>query len=55
MSKINLIYRTFQGAWAIHGAIGYRQYMGYTKAEARRKYLAECSEKIIVNQGGKLC
>lgn len=52
MSKINLMYLTFQGAWAIHGVIGYRQYMGYTKAEARRRYLAECNVKLIVNKKG---
>jgi hypothetical protein len=50
--KIDLIYLTFQGAWAIHGAIGYRQYMGYTKAEAKRRYIAECNEKIFINVGG---
>ena len=48
MKKISLMYQTFQGAWAIHGAIGYRQYMGYSKTEARQKYLTECNEKIVV-------
>jgi hypothetical protein len=48
MKKISLMYQTFQGAWAIYGAIGYRQYMGYSKTEARKKYLAECNERIRV-------
>lgn len=43
MKKINLMYQTFQGAWAIHGILGYRQYMGYSKTEARKRYLAECA------------
>ncbi len=49
MRKIDLIYQTFQGAWEIHGVIGYRQYMGYSKTEARKKYLAECNERIVVS------
>lgn len=48
MKKISLIYKTFQGAWGIHGVIGHRQYMGYSKTEARKKYLAECNERIRV-------
>ena len=48
MRKIDTIYQTFQGAWTIHGAIGYRQYMGYSKSEAKRKYLAECNERIRI-------
>lgn len=48
MRKISMISKTFQGAWAIYGAIGYRQYMGYSKSEAKRKYLAECNERIRI-------
>lgn len=48
MKKIIVMYQTFQGAWAIHGVLGYRQYMGYSKTEARKKYLAECDERIRV-------
>lgn len=48
MKKISLMYQTSQGAWAIHGVIGYRQYMGYSKTEARKKYLTECDEKVVV-------
>lgn len=48
MKKISLMYQTFQGAWAIHGVLGYRQYMGYSKTEARKRYLAEYDERIRV-------
>lgn len=48
MKKITLIHQTFQGAWVIYGAIGYRQYMGYSKTEARIKYIDECNERIRV-------
>jgi hypothetical protein len=52
MRKIDTIYLTFQGAWAIHGILGYRQYMGYTKAEAKRRYIDECNSKIFINVKG---
>ena len=48
MAKISLMYQTFQGAWVIHGVIGYRQYMGYSKTEAKKKYCQECDEKIRI-------
>lgn len=34
----------------IYGELGVRQYYGYTKAEAIKKYKDECESKII--QGG---
>ncbi len=49
--KIYSVERTFQGAWAIHGIIGLRQYMGYTRKEARQKYLAEVAERRVEYQG----
>ncbi len=48
MTKIDMMYQTVHGAWVVYGVIGYRQYMGYSKAEARRKYIAECDEKIRI-------
>lgn len=45
-----LIEQSFQGAWVIHGQIGTRQFMGYTKNQAIKKYKEECKcTKIIVN------
>lgn len=42
--------RNIRGAWVIYGALGVRQYYGYTKAEAIDKYRKECSEKIFFNE-----
>lgn len=50
-SGIWSIEKTFQGAWAIRGLIGLRQYMGYTKTEAKRKYLAEIEARRVERDG----
>lgn len=50
-SGIWYIEKTFQGAWEIRGLIGPRQYMGYTKREAKRKYMEEVKAKRIVRNG----
>lgn len=50
MNYINYIRRTFQGAWEIHGDIGTRQYMGYTKKQAIARYADECKQSIFINQ-----
>lgn len=33
---------TFQGAYVIHGEAGQRQYIGYSRAEAIKKYKEFC-------------
>lgn len=48
--NIWLVERNLRGAWVIYGVLGVRQYYGYTKAEAIKKYQDECESKII--QGG---
>lgn len=40
--------KTIHGAWVVYGTEGVKQYYGYTKAEARKKYIEEC--KTIINQ-----
>lgn len=50
-AKITCMYRTFQGAWVINGLIGLRQYMGYTRKEARLKYLDEINERRVEYEG----
>jgi len=47
---IDMIYKTFQAAWVIYGIIGMRQYMGYSKTEAKEMYMNECRQKILVGQ-----
>lgn len=35
MKKIDMMYQTFQGAWAIHGAIGYSKVVELLKEGAK--------------------
>lgn len=42
--------RNIHGAWVIYGDLGVRQYYGYTKREAERKYRGECTQNTFVNQ-----
>lgn len=42
-----VVERNVHGAWAIYGSLGVRQYYGYTKAEAVRKYKEEAAGKIM--------
>lgn len=39
---ISCIDQTIHGAWEIYGAIGFRQYYGYTRRDAMRLYNQEC-------------
>lgn len=45
--------KNIRGAWVVYGALGIKQYYGYTKAEAERMYKDECSRTIVVNQKGE--
>lgn len=49
MRYITSIRITFQGAYAINGVIGEKQYFYFTKREAIRKYNQEAKQKL----GGK--
>lgn len=46
MKYIYSIETTFQGVYVVYGIIGTRQYMGYTKAEARKMYNEACREVL---------
>lgn len=37
-----LVEKNVHAAWVIYGAIGIRQYYGYSKREACRRYREEC-------------
>ena len=39
-----------EGYLVIHGAIGMRKYLYYTRREARRRYLDECRKKVFINK-----
>ena len=44
---IFIVERNVRGAWVIYGALGVRQYYGYSKAESVQKYRQEVKEKIL--------
>lgn len=45
--------RNRYGAWVVYGALGVHQFYYMSKAEAVRRYVAECKEKIFINQPAK--
>lgn len=44
--------RNIRGAWVIYGALGVRQYYGYTKSEAQKKYKEEYKQTHVTCVGG---
>jgi len=44
-----IVEKNIRGTRVIYGADGIKQYCGYSKAEAVRRYKADC--RVIVNQG----
>ena len=45
---IFFIDRNIRGAWVVYGLEGVKQYYGYTKEQARQKYLDEA--RTIINE-----
>lgn len=45
-----MVEKNIHGAWVIYGVLGVRQYYGYTKSEAIKKYREECSGKVFFNE-----
>lgn len=41
------------GAWVVYGALGVKQYYGYTKKEAENLYKEECNKLLFINQKGE--
>lgn len=52
MGIIHFIEQNIHGAWVIYGALGVRQYDGYTKSQAVAKYKEECKKNLFYNEGG---
>lgn len=44
---IFIVERNVRGAWVIYGALGVRQYYGYSREESVQKYREEVKEKIL--------
>ena len=51
-NPIFFIEKNIRGAWVIYGDIGIKQYYGYTKAEATKKYKNEAwrTQGQFINQ-----
>ena len=52
-SPVFFMEKNIHGAWVVYGAMGIRQYIGYTKREARRKYIDDYNKTHFVNQEGE--
>lgn len=52
-SLIDFVEKNIRGAWVVCGAIGFRQYYGYTKSQAKAMYIEECKGKIFFNEKPK--
>lgn len=46
-SGVYFIEKNVHGAWVIYGELGVKQYYGYTKSEARAKYMSECNARLF--------
>lgn len=44
---VTFIELNIRGAWVVHGSIGIRQYYGYSKEDAIKKYIDECKNSIF--------
>lgn len=42
----------YDEAWAVYGALGVRQYYGYTKKEALKRYNDECTKTVFTDRKG---
>ena len=50
INPISMVEKNVYGAWVIYGLLGIKQYYGYTKTEAKRRYKAECEKKFFFNK-----
>ena len=39
--------KNIRGAWVVYGIDGIKQYYGYTKAQARKKYIEDCKTIVV--------
>ena len=47
---VDSMFLTFQGAWIVHGIIGTRQYIEYSKMKAKEEYMKECRRRILIGR-----
>lgn len=48
MEIVYFMEKNIHGAWVVYGALGVRQYYGYSKAEAKRRYTEEAKQRIFI-------
>lgn len=53
MAIIYFTEKNIHGGYTIYGIDGVKQYYGYTKDEAEKRYRSEAKEKIFVNKAVK--
>ena len=41
------IEKNIRGAWVVYGIEGIKQYYGYTKAQAKQKYIEDCKTIVV--------
>ena len=41
------IEKNIRGAWVLYGIEGIKQYYGYTKAQAKQKYIEDCKNIVV--------
>lgn len=49
-SCIYFVEKNVHGAWVIYGALGVRQYYGYTKQQSKERYRNDCQNTLIYEQ-----
>ena len=49
---IHFVEKNIRGAWVVFGVDGIKQYYGYTKAEAIRRYKEDCKIVFEVRDSG---
>lgn len=49
-SCIYFVEKNVYGAWVIYGALGVRQYYGYTKQQSKKRYRNDCQNTLLSEQ-----
>ena len=44
---VSFIEKNIRGAWVVCGIDGIKQYYGYTKIQARKKYIEDCKTIVV--------
>ncbi len=50
VGNVHFVEKNVRGAWVVYGALGVRQYYGYTKEEALKRYNDECDKTLFTDK-----